>query len=132
MFILTKEQIFEKYEYIKNSIQEAINKGDVVGGMTAFDVIMSCVKQDDYAVLVDGNTMAVVNTIYYPNKKTLNILSLTGTNKETTSKNLHKIYDIAKNSDCSGVEITGRKGWVKQLTQEGFTSEIRFYKELEK
>lgn len=131
MYILNKEQIFEKYEYIKNSIQRALDKGDVVNGSTAFDIVLDCVDKDDYAVFLDGKTMAVINIIYYPNKKTLNILTLTGGSDDITDENWDKIYDIAKNSECSGIEITGRKGWEKQLKAKGFKSEMRFYKELQ-
>lgn len=70
---------------------------------------------------VDGFFM-VTRVMVYDNCKKVRICYAAGSldDETTVKKSLALVEDFAKSLGCQGVEIVGRKGWVRRLAAYGY------------
>ena len=76
----------------------------------------------------DGDTIAVTTIIRYPRKTTC-LIVLAGGSLETLRRCLPLVEEWARHQGCQAMEVTGRKGWLREL-KDYSQSQVRLWKEL--
>ena len=67
--------------------------------------------------LPDSESICVTEFVQYPKKKRLRVVLMTGAFDE---KVVTFFEGLAKSMNCAGVEVIGRKGWIKALKPWGY------------
>jgi hypothetical protein len=105
-------------EYLKASI--AMNRG-ALNEEDVYNLIQS--KDMQLWGIHDGDLKAVFTTqiVNYQREKRLRLVMIGGHEvdrwEQITSEAMDK---FAKENDCSGIELWGRRGWVKRLKKYGY------------
>ena len=112
------------YRFVAQDIQRAL---DFSHGETTHESILQelyndlkqlwVIYDDEYAIVGAGLT----EHITYPTKRIVRIVMLGGSRlKEWKELFEGTIVDFAKMLGCSGIEIIGRKGWIRVLKNLGY------------
>lgn len=82
------------------------------------DKCKKAVLKDDYRLWIGRNSKVVVilEVLEYPKGKKCDIVMLAGENIETWIEELAEIEAWAKMNGCNKMTLTGRRGWVKMLS----------------
>lgn len=65
---------------------------------------------------------AVTEVVIYPRKKIVRILALAGNGFDEWSDDLQALFEFwGKKLDADGIEIIGRRGWIKKLEKYGYS-----------
>ena len=127
-----EEDLLLNYKEIKSQLEKALEYSD--GERTAKQIILNSISQPQiyqiWRVFKDGLPVALGSLRYikYEQFTALHLTTLSG----TTGKNLFDadVYnewadifekEIKKNTEIDMLEITGRRGFVRQLKKAGWT-----------
>lgn len=67
------------------------------------------------------HSIAIINLLYFPRKKILNIMVSACDNVEVfLGEFMHQLQEFAKENECEAIRVHGRKGWMKVLEKYGF------------
>jgi len=111
------------WDVVEDMILAALMHAD--GKYTIQDIFMAIKdKEMQLWVVVDQDDMihAVVVTqiIYYPSKKVMLFVIVSGVKFDNWSHFLPHFKLFAKDHDCSALEFYGREGWEKKVASLGF------------
>jgi len=115
--VVSLDEIELHRQVIKKYLHKVLLKATEV---TEESVMESIFKGNSQLWLVKCNEEEVVgivvtNSVTYPTTKRLLIHLLGGTEIQKWVHNISTIEDWAKSKDLEGIEIRGRKGWLKLL-----------------
>lgn len=95
-------------------------------GELSLDDVKNSIETGEYELFghVENGKLeaiAIINMIYYPNKKSMNILMASCNDVYAAIHEFLSIMDkFAKDNECSSIYIHGRKGWSKVLSDYGY------------
>lgn len=113
MKILTQQEVAQRYKEILQRITIAFDKCEGIRRNTPEEVVISCIKRDDYLMFEDNDTIAIL-CIEDRGVKVLNIIALEGKLSDFKD-NYQNIEKFARHMNCKFIEATGRRGWLKML-----------------
>lgn len=106
-----------------NKLLEAIKKALVhADGEDSFERIVKDLSEGLLQGWQVDDFFMVTRIMVYDNCKKVRICYAAGSldDEATVKKALALVEDFAKNLGCQGVEIVGRKGWVRRLAAYGY------------
>jgi len=111
------------WEMVEHKILQALKYGD--GKFTLQDIFMAIKAKDmQLWVIVDNDdyihAVAVTQIIYYPSKKVMLFVIVSGVKFDNWVHLLPHFILFAKEHDCDSIEFYGRPGWEKKVEQLGF------------
>jgi hypothetical protein len=120
------EDLLLEYEVIRNELQKALEYSD--GDRNATQIILDSISNPQiyqiWGVYKDSNRVALGSTrvVKYAEFRALHIITLAGEiNGDLTEWSAIFEKEIRKHSEIDMLEITGRRGFVKQLKEAGWT-----------
>jgi len=118
--LLNPQEVLKFWPQFEEDIEKALAHS--VMELTAFDICKQALSGIIHIWLtLDNNNKIVCTTttrfLNYPSHKALQIITCTGKDRKWDEfYEQHKaIEDFAKQSNCSGIQVWGRKGWQRQL-----------------
>ena len=119
------ETLLLNYEVIRNELQKALEYSD--GDRNAAQIILDSISNPQiyqiWAVFQDGNRVALGSTrvVQYAGFRALHIITLAGETDGDLSEWAAIFEEEMKEQPIDMLELTGRKGFVKQLEKAGWT-----------
>ena len=111
------QQLFDRLTTCRPWIEAALEYGD---GNHTFDDIAAGVLTGRYRLWVRQNGCAVTEIISYPRKRVCNVF-LAGGEMQVIKDLQAPCEEYAKANGCSSLVLTGRKGWVRALRDNGWS-----------
>ena len=119
------EDLLLDYEVIKNELQKALEYSD--GDRNATQIILDSISNPQiyqiWGVYSDSNRVALGSTrvVKYAGFRALHIITLAGETDGNLSEWAAIFEEEMKEQPIDMLELTGRKGFVKQLEKAGWT-----------
>lgn len=105
-------QLEKWYDHIVDAMQYA-------EGTHTFDDIATMILQGQLVFITLDEGFYIVEVIQYPRKKVLNIF-LAGGDLKVLLEKRHDLETVARNAGCSGITLSGRRGWEKYAKECGW------------
>jgi hypothetical protein len=119
------ENLLLNYQFIKTELEKALEYSD--GDRNATQIILDSISNPQiyqiWAVFKDGNRVALGSTrvVKYAGFRALHIITLAGETDGDLSEWAAIFEEEMKEQPIDMLELTGRKGFVKQLEKAGWT-----------
>ena len=119
------ENLLLNYQFIKTELEKALEYSD--GDRNAPQIILDSISNPQiyqiWAVFKDGNRVALGSTrvVQYAGFRALHIITLAGETDGDLSEWAAIFEEEMKEQPIDMLELTGRKGFVKQLEKAGWT-----------
>ena len=119
------EDLLINYQFIKTELEKALEYSD--GDRNAPQIILDSISNPQiyqiWAVFKDGNRVALGSTrvVQYAGFRALHIITLAGETDGNLSEWAAIFEEEMKEQPIDMLELTGRKGFVKQLEKAGWT-----------
>ena len=119
------ENLLLNYQFIKTELEKALEYSD--GDRNAPQIILDSISNPQiyqiWAVFKDGNRVALGSTrvVQYAGFRALHIITLAGETDGNLSEWAAIFEEEMKEQPIDMLELTGRKGFVKQLEKAGWT-----------
>ena len=119
------EDLLLDYEVIKNELQKALEYSD--GDRNATQIILDSISNPQiyqiWGVYSDSNRVALGSTrvVKYAGFRALHIITLAGETDGNLSEWSAIFEEEMKEQSIDMLELTGRRGFVKQLEEAGWT-----------
>jgi hypothetical protein len=121
----TTAQIYEEILRVKKYLVAAMQHNDPEQTHTYRDIADGIIS-GRYHLWTEPHSAAITEFVYFPRRKYLHIFLCGGDLTEIKGR-VNDIKAFAKATDCDGVSVSGRPGWVKALKDFGFTSKQLVY-----
>lgn len=117
--IVPPEEIDNIWPKIKNQVKRTndtvLNDTDVYNYLKSGEYSLWLVADNKTEEIIIVSTLAILQ---YPRNLVCRVVTLAGSRlEEWLLGYLFAIEDWARSNDCSYIEVEGRKGWVKKLTE---------------
>jgi len=116
MTALSQLPLFDQLAACRGWIEDAL---EYAGGAHTFDDIARGVLDGRFRLWIKPTGCAVTEIQTFPRKKVCNIF-LAGGDMQTIKDLQAPCEEYARMMSCSGLVLTGRKGWVRALASEGW------------
>jgi len=119
------EDLLINYQFIKTELEKALEYSD--GDRNAPQIILDSISNPQiyqiWAVFKDGNRVALGSTrvVQYAGFRALHIITLAGETDGNLSEWAAIFEEEMKEQPIDMLELTGRRGFVKQLEKAGWT-----------
>lgn len=110
------QPLFDQLIYCREWLEAALGHGD---GNHTFDDVAAGVLTGRYRLWVRPNGCAVTEVLQFPRKKVCNVF-LAGGEMQTVKDLQAPCEEYARAMGCSSVVQTGRKGWSRELKEQGW------------
>jgi len=128
-------ELMDKYlPAIEPLISKALDRNN--GEMDWGDV-STLLRCGQYKLFITYNTHSIiqatiVKVVEHPKYNALSIILMGGSDIHKWGKSFHEVMvKYAKHYDCRTIEFTGRKGWIKLMSQFGYKEgNVKLVKEL--
>jgi len=117
--IVPPEEIDDIWLKVKNQIKRTndtvLNDTDVYNYLKSGEYFLWLITDNKTEEIIIVSTLTLLQ---YPRNLVCRVVTLAGSRlEEWLLDYLHTIEDWARSNDCSYIEVEGRKGWVKKLTE---------------
>lgn len=96
---------------VSHLVDDALSYGN--GEYWAEDILAAC-SSGDMQLWATDKSFAVTTLIVYPRRVTC-LIALAGGDLDDLRQSLPLVEEWARHQGCDGIEVMGRKGWLKAL-----------------
>ena len=93
------------------------------GGTHTFDDLTAMVLQGRLRIWTTENSIALTEVIEYPRQKHYHVFAAGGALDEIVAT-IPQVAQAARDAGCCKLTISGRRGWVRALAQDGWTEQF--------
>lgn len=93
------------------------------GGTHTFDDLTAMVLQGRLRMWTTENSIALTEIIEYPRQKHYHVFAAGGDLGEIVAT-IPQVEQAARDAGCCKLTISGRRGWVRPLTSEGWVEQF--------
>lgn len=90
------------------------------GGTHVYEDVEKAILDGRMQIWPYGNSCAVTEIIQYDRKKVLHVF-LAGGDLEEIANGIDSVAEWGRTQGCTGLTMSGRKGWERVLGRHGFT-----------
>ena len=128
------DEISEIWHRVENHIEQSSRHSE--GELTTSDFYVALIEEDMqlWVAVEDGDDIIatlITQIVHYPQKKVLRLIAVGGEKMERWLHFMKDIEEFARLTHCSSMEVWGRKGWKKILT-DWKDSYVVYTKELDR
>lgn len=122
-----QKRLYDKFEASRHFLQAALDRDE---GRYAMADILDGIMEGNLQLWSSPEFAAVTEVLDYPRRRVVRV-HLAGGNMDALIATDGDLTRLAQVVGATGIEITGRRGWVRKLAEHGYReSAVRLFKEV--